>query len=163
MCRWTGSALVQVMAGRLFAAKPLPEPKYESKYKTFHSRKWIWICLLFCEMAAILSMGRWVILLMARLLVNCQAKSSAGTVCHQFCMFLSLNLVIYVIYYLCFWFLYKYLQHKDWSYGNDRMSVFSSGTATMALQISPITMLHIKDWKKIHVYIKIEKKKEKNG
>ena len=57
MRRWTGSALAQVMVCRLFGAKPLPEPmltysqfdplgktsvKFESKYKTFHSRKCIW-------------------------------------------------------------------------------------------------------------------------
>ena len=57
MRRWTGSALVQVMACRLSGAKPLPEPmlqncqldhweqtflKFESKYKTFHSWKCIW-------------------------------------------------------------------------------------------------------------------------
>ena len=61
MCRWTESALVQVMACRLFGAKPLPEPmftfcqldhqehtsvKFESKYKTFNSRKCIWKCRL---------------------------------------------------------------------------------------------------------------------
>ena len=55
--RWTGSALVQVMACRLFGAKPLHDPmltycwldplvqtsvKFESKYKTFHSRKCVW-------------------------------------------------------------------------------------------------------------------------
>ena len=52
----TGSALLQVMACRLFGAKPLPEPmqtychldaqeqisiKSESQYKTFHSWKYI--------------------------------------------------------------------------------------------------------------------------
>ena len=51
MRKWTGSALVQVMACRLFGAKPLPEPmpvycwldpyeqtsvKFELKYKPFH-------------------------------------------------------------------------------------------------------------------------------
>ena len=58
--QWTGSAAVQVMACHLFNAKPLPEPmlpfcqldllktsvKFESKYKTFHSWKWIWKCHL---------------------------------------------------------------------------------------------------------------------
>ena len=54
MRRWSGSTLVQVMACRLYGAKPLPEPmltysrldtykqisvKFESKYKTFHSWK----------------------------------------------------------------------------------------------------------------------------
>ena len=54
---WTGSALVQVMACRLFGAKPLPEPmltycqlepweqnlvKLESGYTTFYSWKCIW-------------------------------------------------------------------------------------------------------------------------
>ena len=49
--QWNVSALVQVMACRLFGAKPLPEPmlayyqlypqeqisvKFQSKYKTFH-------------------------------------------------------------------------------------------------------------------------------
>ena len=57
MRHWTGTALVQVMACRLFGAKPLPEPmltycqldpkkqtsvKFESQYKIFHSWKCIW-------------------------------------------------------------------------------------------------------------------------
>ena len=57
MHRWTESALVQVMACRLFGAKPLSEPmpaylwfdhleqtsvQFESKYKIFHLRKCIW-------------------------------------------------------------------------------------------------------------------------
>ena len=57
MRQWMGSALVHIMACRLFGAKPLSEPmldyckldpweqtsvKFESKYKTFHSRKCIW-------------------------------------------------------------------------------------------------------------------------
>ena len=57
MCRWTGSSLVHAMACRLFGAKPLPEPmltycqldpsmKFESKYKIFHSWKFIWKCCL---------------------------------------------------------------------------------------------------------------------
>ena len=58
---WTGSALVQVMACRLFGAKPLPEPmptychmdsweqisvKFESESYHFHSRMCIWKCRL---------------------------------------------------------------------------------------------------------------------
>ena len=61
MHQWTGSGLVQVMACRLFGAKPLPEPmlaycqldsyehisvKFESESNHFHSRKWIWNCRL---------------------------------------------------------------------------------------------------------------------
>ena len=61
MCKWTGLALVQVMACRLFGPKPLPEPmlayckldpkqqtwvKLESKYKTFHS----WKCISKCHL-----------------------------------------------------------------------------------------------------------------
>ena len=61
MRQWTGSALVQIMAWRLFDAKPLCEPmlvyyqldlqeqnsvKFESKYKTFDSTKCIWKCCL---------------------------------------------------------------------------------------------------------------------
>ena len=57
--QWIGSALVQIMACRLLGAKPLSKPmvtycqldlreqtsvKFESKYKTFHSRKCIWKC-----------------------------------------------------------------------------------------------------------------------
>ena len=53
----TGSALVRIMACRLFGAKPLPEPmllfhqldpkektsvKFETKYGTFHARKCVW-------------------------------------------------------------------------------------------------------------------------
>ena len=61
MRQWTGSSLVQVMACRLFGAKPLPEPmlsycqldswehisvKFESEFYHFHSRKCNWICRL---------------------------------------------------------------------------------------------------------------------
>ena len=61
MHQWTESTWVQVMACRLFSAKPLPEPilpycqldpwkqtpvKFESKYKTFHSWKCTWKCHL---------------------------------------------------------------------------------------------------------------------
>ena len=64
VCQRTGSVLVQIIACRLFGAKPLPDPmltccelhhyeqtfvKFKSKYKTFHSWKWIW------KMATILS------------------------------------------------------------------------------------------------------------
>ena len=57
----TGSALVQLMACRLFGAKPLPKPmltycqldsweqisvKFESEFYHFHSRKCIWYCRL---------------------------------------------------------------------------------------------------------------------
>ena len=58
---WIGSALLQLMACRLFGAKPLPEPilayfeldsweqisvKVELKFCHFHSRKCIWKCRL---------------------------------------------------------------------------------------------------------------------
>ena len=61
MRQWTGSALVQVVACRLFGATPLPEPmppycqldpqeqisvKFESQFKQFHSRKRVWKCHL---------------------------------------------------------------------------------------------------------------------
>ena len=61
MNQWTGSALVQVMAWRLFGAKPLPEPmltycqlypreqisvKVELEFYHFHSGKCIWKCCL---------------------------------------------------------------------------------------------------------------------
>ena len=61
MLQWIGSALVQVMACRLFGAKSTPEPmlayckldleeqtsmNFESKYKTFYSWKCIWKCRL---------------------------------------------------------------------------------------------------------------------
>ena len=57
MRQWNGSSLVQVMACRLFGAKPLPEPmlpycllnsweqtpvKFKSEFYNFHSRKFIW-------------------------------------------------------------------------------------------------------------------------
>ena len=73
MRQWTGPSLVQIMACRLFSAKPLPESmlvycqldpweqvsvKFESEFYPFHSRKCIWKCLP--KMAAILSRGRWV-------------------------------------------------------------------------------------------------------
>ena len=61
MRQWTGSSLIQVMACRLFGAKPLPEPmlaycqldswehisvEFESEFCYFHSRKCIWKCRL---------------------------------------------------------------------------------------------------------------------
>ena len=61
MRQWTGSSLLQVMACRLFGAKPLPEPmliycqldswehisvKFESEFYHFHSRKCSWKCRL---------------------------------------------------------------------------------------------------------------------
>ena len=61
MRQCTGSSLVQVMACRLFGAKPLPEPmlayyqlhsgeqisaKFQSEFCTFHWRKCIWNCHL---------------------------------------------------------------------------------------------------------------------
>ena len=61
MCQWTGSSLVQVTACGLFGAKPLPKPmltfcqfdpqeqtavEFQSKCRTFHSRKCIWKCRL---------------------------------------------------------------------------------------------------------------------
>ena len=66
MRRWTGSALVQIMACRPVGAKPLSEPmlpyyqldtweqisvKFKSEFDHFHSRKYIWKCSL---------PGRWV-------------------------------------------------------------------------------------------------------
>ena len=60
-CQRTGSSLVQIMAWRLFGAKPLPElmlaycqpdsweeisVKLESEFFHFHSRKCIWKCRL---------------------------------------------------------------------------------------------------------------------
>ena len=57
MHHWILSALIQIMACCLFGTKPLSKPmlgysqlnpeeqtsmKFQSKYKTFHSRKWIW-------------------------------------------------------------------------------------------------------------------------
>ena len=61
MRQWTGSSLDQVMACRLFSAKPLPEPmlvyvqldsweqvslKFEWEFYNFYSRKCIWKCCL---------------------------------------------------------------------------------------------------------------------
>ena len=74
MCQSIGSALVQITACRLCGTNPLSTPmlgncqldpqeqisvNFESKYKTFHSRKCIWKYRL-CEMVAILSRERWV-------------------------------------------------------------------------------------------------------
>ena len=73
MRQWTGSGLVQVMACRLFGAKPLPEPmlaycqldsqeqisvKLESEFYDFHSMSPL--KLSSAHMAPILSRGRWV-------------------------------------------------------------------------------------------------------
>ena len=61
MRQWIGSSLVQIMACRLFGAKPLSEPmlvycqldswkqflmKFESEFYHFHSRICIWKCRL---------------------------------------------------------------------------------------------------------------------
>ena len=61
MRQWIGPSLVQVLACRLFGAKPLPEPmlaywqldsweqisvKFESEFYHFHSRKCTWKCRL---------------------------------------------------------------------------------------------------------------------
>ena len=61
MRQWTGSALLQIMACRLFGTKPLPDPmmaysqldsweqisvKFESEFYHFHSIKCIWKCCL---------------------------------------------------------------------------------------------------------------------
>ena len=61
MCQWTGSSLIQLMACRLFGAKPLPEPmlaycelhaweqisvKFETEFYHFHLKKCIWNCRL---------------------------------------------------------------------------------------------------------------------
>ena len=61
MRQWTGSSLVQIMACRLFGAKPLSKPmlgycqldsweqvsvKFESEFYYFHSSKCIWKCRL---------------------------------------------------------------------------------------------------------------------
>ena len=73
MRQWTGAALVQVMACRLFGTKPLPEPmltycqldpweqnslKFELKYETVHSQKCIWNCHL--HNGGHFAQGRWV-------------------------------------------------------------------------------------------------------
>ena len=62
--QWIGSALVQVMACRLFGAKPLPEPmltccqldsweqisvKFELEFYQFHSRKCIKFEIIVCQ------------------------------------------------------------------------------------------------------------------
>ena len=79
MHQWIGSALVQIMACRLFGAKPLSEPmlaycqldsweqfsvKFESEFYHFHSRKCLWICHLptcrsFCPGGDELSQVTW--------------------------------------------------------------------------------------------------------
>ena len=68
MCQWIGSALVQIMACRLFSAKPLSKPmmgycqlnsqeqtlvKFQSKHENIFEN-------ILCEKAAILCRGRWV-------------------------------------------------------------------------------------------------------
>ena len=72
--QWTGSALFQLMACRLFGAKPLPEQmlaycqldsweqisvKFEFEFYHFHPRK----CMqnVVCKMSAILSRGSWLL------------------------------------------------------------------------------------------------------
>ena len=80
MRQWTGSALVQVMACRLFGAKPSPKPmlvysqmdswqqisvKFKSEFYHFHWRKCIWNCHLpiwrpFCPGGEELKYSWWV-------------------------------------------------------------------------------------------------------
>ena len=73
MCQWIASSLVQIMACRLFSAKPLPEPMMTyCQLEPSNKLQWNWDqnTKLFihkntfenfiCEMAAILSRGRWV-------------------------------------------------------------------------------------------------------
>ena len=82
--QWNGSALLQIMACRLFGAKPLPEPmlahcqldpweqnsvKFESECYHFHSRKYTWKCLL-PEWRSFCSGGRWVNNLVYYLLIK---------------------------------------------------------------------------------------------
>ena len=90
MRQWTGSASVQVMACRLLGAKPLLEPmlpdcqldpyeqksvKFESKYKDFiHENADENVV---CEMAAILSRGRWV--------NRTSITSNTGLILAEFC------------------------------------------------------------------------------
>ena len=88
----TGSALVQIMACRLFGAKPLPEPmlaycqlnswehismKFEPEFYHFHSRKCIWTCRLpkwqpFCQ-------GGWCVINFL-----CQQSVGWSLWCHDF-------------------------------------------------------------------------------
>ena len=75
MHQWIRSALYHIMACHLFSAKPFSKPildygqldpkeqtsvKFSSKYKTFHSIQESATENIFCEMAVILSRGRWV-------------------------------------------------------------------------------------------------------
>ena len=68
----TGSALVQIMARRLFGSKPLSKPMLGC-YRMDHKKKLQWILItmqnfirenvtenIFCEIAVIFSRGRWV-------------------------------------------------------------------------------------------------------
>ena len=71
MRQWTGSASVQVMACRLFGTKPLPDPMltscqldpYEQTSVKFGSNSKLFIHAfenIVCDLAVILSNGRWV-------------------------------------------------------------------------------------------------------
>ena len=73
MHQWTGSALVQIMACRLFGAKPLPEPvltycqlvPWEQTSMNYNQNTKLFIHEyafenVVCKMAAILFRGRWV-------------------------------------------------------------------------------------------------------
>ena len=73
MHQWIGSALVQIVACRLYGANPISRPmldycqldweqvsvKFESEFYNFHSQK-MHLKLSSAKMAAILSRGRWV-------------------------------------------------------------------------------------------------------
>ena len=93
MRQWTGSTLVHVMACRLFGAKPLLEPMLDYcqlVLSNLNRNSYIFVQEnaienVVCEMAAILSRGRWVKSLFrltsketARLLVTCPDSKVHG-------------------------------------------------------------------------------------
>ena len=115
MHQWIGSALVQIMACCLVGTKPLSEPmptyyqldpmehnsmKFYSKFKYFHSRKYIWSCRLWNGSHFVqgeMSLHSW--LFCTDFLVVCHTtitfKSRAETICSAH------NTIRYVSRYIC--------------------------------------------------------------
>ena len=96
MRQWNGSALVQVMACRLFGANPLPEPMlpYCQNWNLPYCQKWNLnqntkyfiqenaLENVVCEMAVILFRGRWVKVVLMYIIGHC-VQIKFGTRIHQ--------------------------------------------------------------------------------
>ena len=97
MRQWTGPSLVQVMACRLFCAKPLPEPMMAyCQLDSWEKISEIWIGIISislkkmhlkmssAKMAAILSKGRWVNLISCKYSILCNRRVNPLPTGHHF-------------------------------------------------------------------------------